>query len=76
MNPLKFYIFKHFYLDKSSNLSDNLQNMQISNIALPSKPWHIPGLFVHSLYLIQFTIRVAIVEYRCPSFSAEILVMI
>lgn len=36
--PIKLLYFKALYLDKSSNLSDNLQTMQISNIALPSRP--------------------------------------
>ena len=48
--PIKLLYFYALYLDKSSNLCDNLQNMQISNIALQSKPRHILGLFVHSLY--------------------------
>lgn len=36
--PIKLLYFYALYLDKSSNLRDNLQNMQISNIALQSKP--------------------------------------
>lgn len=60
--PIKLLYFKALYLDKSSNLSDNLQTMQISNIALPSRPWHILGLFVYSPYSTQFTNRVVVVE--------------
>lgn len=60
--PVKLLYFEALYLDKSSNLSDNLQDMQISNIALPSKPRHILGLFVHSQYSTQLMNRVLLLS--------------
>ena len=43
--PIKLVYLKALYLNKTSDLSDNLQNLQITNFALPSKPWGVPGLF-------------------------------
>lgn len=35
--PIKLGYFKALYFNKASDLSDNLQNLQITNFALPSK---------------------------------------
>ena len=48
--PIKLLYFYALYLDKSSDLSDNLQNMQMSNIALQaSHDTFLAYLYIHCI---------------------------